>query len=193
MDTIKQRQNKTWASLAEGDRERIIEDYGRYDYNTFISKEFKSNYKKTFEDQFGKHNLTKDSMTWEDVYAELFPKGSTSHYISDNGIIIANTIEEDSDAINNLITNKQGGKILSMIKIMNVAAYLNGLDWHVKSNSPDKVYYPYYQDGNICIGSKYPNEVNSFVVFRTEEIARQALNILGTVEFLSALSLNWWK
>lgn len=140
---------------------------------------------------FDKIIFKKKELTYEDVCDKLF-KGTA--FVIETGGKIINTIvgksrKQDS---NNLTSKSQAEKILALIKLMNVATYLNDgwkPDW---SNEDEYKYYIYY---NNRTGEFYIED-NSFcqsnnIYFKTEELAKQAIKILGEDVIRTALSTDY--
>lgn len=176
----REEQDKNWAELSEEskyhyqieyknrleDSKREIEDpEGGFDLTVTTSQNIADDLEKVF----GKHNLS-PSLTYEDVERELF----------------ATRIEIDYRfATISYMGIKWDNKIQAIGKLLVVAKYLNrnedGSDW-----------VPNWEDMNegiwyLCI---YKNKVEahhthtsllnwSIVYFRTEELAKQAILILG--------------
>lgn len=92
-----------------------------------------------------------------------------------------------------IITSEKHSKKLEAInKLMNVAKYLNG-DW--KHDMHFDVYADWKYTFEIVNHSKLviANHlyIKSIVYFKTEELARQALEILGEDVIRTALSTDW--
>lgn len=87
-----------------------------------------------------------------------------------------------------ITSEKQLEQLLALNKLMNVAKYLNG-DWEPDWNDEfeDKIYF-YYSFGklNIC-AKRYSNF--GYVCFKTKDLARQAVEILGKEEVKKALGI----
>lgn len=172
-----------------------------YDVN-METKEFKIQVPEGYE--IDKENSTsecikfkpiKKVITYQEVVEMLFFM-KDSYYIDDQGKIrkIEKTNEVAYKDPNNCTSKKQAEKLIAINKLMNVSKYLNG-DWHPDWDKPqEKKYYikvdayPYslkvdfnlcYRDGNIY--------------FKSEELAKQAIEILGEDTIKLALSTDWQK
>jgi hypothetical protein len=118
-------------------------------------------------------------LTYEDVCEELFKKDH--YYTNDNGnlrFMIGNA----NDCPNNATTRHQLECILAKNKLANVARYLNGewkpgktylghFDAYVLFCTPNKDYIGYTKIQNCAY--------NSNVLFKSSELAQQAIKILG--------------
>ena len=134
------------------------------------------------DDLFGKENLQPHPLTYEDVARELF-KDKKTWYINEHSSIQGTLHLGDSYRYKtNLMTSrKQAEKILAINKLLNVAKFLNK-DWKPDwSNDEDKWSLCVDPDTNkVKILKVYHSEVNRYIVyFRTEELAQQAIQILG--------------
>lgn len=190
---LKETQDIRWSELSEGEREQLRHDYRKYDNNKLLANTFVARYRDAFEQEYGRHNLMDDLMNWVDVYKELFYDSRLCYVIDDRGYIVGNMIKEDGDCPNNLLTRNQGQKIIAMIKIMNVAVYVNGPEWRVINNK--EVFFPAFDTnrGEIVCLSGIPSYVSSFVFFKSKDAFNRAKDILGEETFRLALSVNWWQ
>lgn len=168
-----------------------------YDVN-METKEFKIQVPEGYE--IDKENSTfecikfkpiKKTTTYKDVAKELFSE-KWAYYVREDGRIGNCFLTTGFLNGNNCISLKQAEKLIAINKLMNVAKYLNG-DWHPDWDKPqEKKYYikvdayPYnlkvdfnlcYRDGNIY--------------FKSEELAKQAIEILGEDTIKLALSTDW--
>lgn len=92
-----------------------------------------------------------------------------------------------------ITSSKQSGKLLAINRLMNVARYLNG-DWHPDwENSSERKYYIEYYDrcNKYSIGSLISVGNIGQVLFKSEEAANKALEILGEETIRLALSTDW--
>lgn len=120
-------------------------------------------------------------LTYENVAKKLFPYETSHYYILSNGDIdkIKNS-PSNYELPNNALSKKQLEKLLAINKLMNVAKYLNG-DWQPnwRDKNEDKWYIRFdYSDNMIYIAC------NQFLCsncnyFKSEELAKQAIEILG--------------
>lgn len=112
----------------------------------------------------------KKTITYEDIVKKLYP--GKCYYIN-----------------NNHTSEKQICQLLYLNKLMNVAKYLNG-DWEPDFKSEQHKYYMSYDSGikklSICY-RQYMNDGS--VYFKSEELARQAIEILGEEEVKKALGI----
>lgn len=127
---------------------------------------------------YGSHNL-QPKLTYEDVARELFKSG---YYYYD-------------DVYDEMVctSSQQVKKIHAIHKLLNVAKYLNknedGSDWvpDWENLDEDKYYICFdYEDGSIKVD--FMNYCDGHIVyFRTVQIARQTIEILGEEVIRTAL------
>lgn len=135
-------------------------------------------------------------LSLDEVYKQLF-LNKTIYYMDDSGWVCER--EDDLDAMipydnrtiaNNCTSKKQAEKLLAINKLMNVAKYLNG-DWKPDWDECKEYIW------SICLDGDYIDVVYSFkcnselVYFKTKELARQAIEILGEETIKLALSTDW--
>ena len=93
--------------------------------------------------------------------------------------------------LTNCISEKQAQKLLAINKLMNVAKYLNGNwqpDW---DNSEEAKYYLYFYGKHyIDIDYRY-QYIYCLVYFKSNELAQQAIEILGEETIKLALLTDW--
>lgn len=148
------------------------------------------------ENNIIKFRPIKKELTYEDIAKELF-KYKKTYYTDDFCNIKAIKAINDADInyydVNNCISEKQAQKLLAINKLMNVAKYLNG-DWQPNwNNDKERKYYIYLKscynyDVYIDCSCSY---TYSIVHFKSEELAQQAINILGKETIKLALCANW--
>ena len=140
---------------------------------------------------FGKDNL-QSKLTYEDVAKVLFI-GRDCYYTDFGGAIRKTEADyKDYQSAGYCTSQKQAEKLLAINKLLNVAKFLNK-DW-----KPDEI------DGKLwTIGiEKYsktiiPVEVGAYdfrteiVYFRTEDLTKQAVAILGEDTMRLALTNDW--
>lgn len=132
-------------------------------------------------------------LTYKDIATALF-YNKPFYYIGDgNETNIFETKILSSEHIiqsNNCTSQKQAAKILALNKLMNVAKYLNG-DWKPNWKSGNSKYFIFIRyDGILRIGQNIYNH-NGEIHFKTKELAKQAIEILGEEIIKSALCTNW--
>lgn len=135
----------------------------------------------------------KKKFTYDDIAKELFFNKNT-YYPQDsiNGSLDIEKVRMGNIAFTNFPFNctseKQIDKLAAYNKLMNVAKYLNG-DWKLDWNN-DYKYYPTICEDEIEIASIVCIK-NSSIYFKSEELAKQALEILGEETIRIALSTDW--
>lgn len=191
----REEQDKIWNDLSEESKTSLITQYNSYGLNDTASVASR----RTMEETFGSHNL-QTKLTYEDVARELFGGKEVAFINSDGNIDGFRCIILDSASNPNICTSrKQAEKLLAINKLLNVAKFLNknedGSDWVPDFNNESQLWYLYidYQSdekGKIMIDWK-KNFQSEVVYFRTKELARQAVQILGEDAVKLALTANW--
>ena len=133
-------------------------------------------------------------LTYESVAIELF-SNKQGWYIEANGdicFINRHPKYERFLSANSFISHKQAEKLLAINKLMIVAKYLNG-DW-----KPDWCVYNQYKY-YICYVHNYLRievefntvEQGNSIYFKSKELAKQAIEILGEETIKLALSTDY--
>lgn len=113
----------------------------------------------------------KKKITYNDIYKELFLNSACSH----NGNI-------------NASSRPQLEQLLALNKLMNTAKYLNG-DWEPDWNDANEdKFYIYCLFGKLSICKKQRAN-HGCAAFESEELALQAIEILGEEEVKKALGI----
>lgn len=162
----KEVQDKYWAELSKEDKAYYKEQYAEQKTMS------ESGVPKLLEQLFGSHNLNPKTLTYEDVAKELFGGRVSFH----------TEIEGKS--------HEHLSKMLAINKLLNVAKYLNG-DWKPdwKNEKENKWYI---EDLDNEIDTDYTINCNSrMVYFRTQELAKQAIQILGEETIRLALTTDY--
>lgn len=133
----------------------------------------------------------KKDLTYEDVAEKLFLKKDV-YYIDNDGriILLKGALRLTAINSNNCTSHKQGGKLLAINKLMNVAKYLN-CGWEPDWDNEDELKYFINKNRAGIYVSR--NNCNNFsiVYFKTKESAQQAIDILGEETIRFALSTDW--
>lgn len=130
-------------------------------------------------------------ITYNEIATKLF-KEKEHFYISICGDIASYIMDVFLTDANNSSTKEQLEAILALNKLANVAKYLNG-DWLPKwyNNTVYTKYYIYLDVAdnilNIESNTFYKQSV---IYFKTEKLAKKAIEILGEDEIRKALTLN---
>ena len=130
-------------------------------------------------------------ITYRDICKELFLNKS-SWRLLENGTTKHADISDS--AITYLMltatSNKQLEQLVALNKLMNVAKYLNG-NWEPDfTNGDEKKWYIDYDCEDSRLGTDYTyNYRHSNVYFKSEELALQAIEILGEEEVKKALGI----
>lgn len=134
----------------------------------------------------------KKLLTYEDIAKTLF---NPHRYF----INAYEEIQEVSSCYNfcsntNATSKKQLEKLLAINKLLNVAKYLNG-NWKPDWNNEREVKYSIFinnKNNYNVLGTIDCTIYNSDIVyFKSRELAKQAINILGEDTTQLALSTNW--
>lgn len=135
----------------------------------------------------------KKKVTYDDIYKYLF-NDKQVFFIGSDGRIVSGKLQiVNLTDPNNCTSEKQAQKLLAINKLMNVAKYLNG-DWKPSFNySIGKLNYFICYDAfnkNLTINSDVIL-CSTVIYFKSEELARQAIDILGEETIKLALSTDW--
>lgn len=134
----------------------------------------------------------KKVLTYDYVAKELF-LNENAYYIGNFALIgLWHSSTESDTAYPNICTSeKQAEKLIGINKLMNVAKYLNG-EWKPNWEETSRKYYIKYSDINNEIYVDYSQTIHSSVAyFESEELAKQAIEILGEETIKLALSTDW--
>ena len=135
----------------------------------------------------------KKKLTYEDIARKLFINKHV-YWINRYGEIdesknIANLYLPNP---NNCISEKQTRKLLAINKLMNVAKYLNNgwqPDW---SNYTDYKYYICYVNNYLRLAIEFNTvEQGNSIYFKSRELAKQAIDILGEETIKLALCTDY--
>lgn len=118
-------------------------------------------------------------LTYKDVARKLF--NNCCCYINSDGSI--EDVIKLSDALNDLtnsVTRRQVEKLLAINKLMNVAKYLNG-DWQPNWNDlNDYKWFIYFSNEYKTLNTECVHSMQQhFIYFKSNELAKQAIEILG--------------
>lgn len=133
----------------------------------------------------------KKNLTYNDIAKELFEYNKT--YYNDawaNIKCVKETLVNYYNA-NNCTSKNQLEKLFAINKLMNVAKYLNG-DWKPDWEEYNGEFKYYIQLYHKLLNISYTTHYNgSFVYFKSEELAKQAIDILGEETIKIALCTDW--
>ena len=131
----------------------------------------------------------KKKIKYYDIAKKLFLNKIT-YFISVNGEVCSHMLTGNPSRANNATSRQQSEQLLALNKLMNVAKYLNG-DWEPdwKNKYEDK-YCIYYDYSVLELRvSKWSTSDYGNVYFKSSELARQAIEILGEEEVKKALGI----
>lgn len=181
-----EQQDKLWNDLSEESKKRI-----NIEYKESMDG---SELKRSIYYLFGSHNLNPKPLTYEDVARELF-FGRYCYYTEFEGTVRGTEADyKDYQSAGHCTSPKQAIKLLMINKLLNVAKYLNG-DWKPDwSYTEEKWAIGIDPDNNrVKIVRVFGNDRfnRHLVYFRTEELAQQAIQILGEETIKLALSTDY--
>lgn len=140
-----------------------------------------------------KFHPIEEKTVYKDVARRLF-YGKTAWYISNEGGIRKLSVGDSYYHPNNCTSEKQAQKLLAINHLMNVAKYLNG-DWQPNWGNNDGYEYKYYlfidYPGNKIEIAYVASCCSDGIYFKSEELAQQAIDILGEEAIKLALSTDW--
>jgi hypothetical protein len=133
-------------------------------------------------------------LSYKDI-ADSFFKGKRTYYIDSNGGIDTFIPSTDNKGVNfsNNGTHKQLEGLLALNKLQNVARYLNQdhvFDWN--DSNENKWFIKYSNDDDrLGINFIFYNMQTSTPYFKTKELAKQAIQILGEEEVIKAITWSY--
>lgn len=145
--------------------------------------------KSTFEKIVFKKKFIQTA-SYTDIAQYLF-YNKTTFYIDGAGQIdnfVCSNIQFVFDA-NNCTSKKQAEKLLAINKLMNVAKYLNG-DWEPNWETAELKYTFVVLYNKLRIHDLHSSNFSS-VYFKSKELAKKAIEILGEDTIKLALSTDW--
>jgi hypothetical protein len=131
----------------------------------------------------------KKKTEYRTVAEKLFLNKQT-YFISVNGAICSCLLKEYPSKANNATSKQQLKQILALNKLMNVAKYLNG-DWEPNWNNYNTTkWFIFFDHDKKEIQTRSWYIINpGCVYFKSEELALQAIEILGEEEVKKALGI----
>lgn len=131
----------------------------------------------------------KKTLNYYNVAYKLFTN-KTTWRIESSGKITSFIPEIFYSCFNNCTSRRQAEKLLAINQLMNVAKYLNG-NWVPNWNSYERKYrFRIRETGELQI-TYNDSFIESFAYFKSEELAQQAIEILGEETIKLALSTDW--
>lgn len=149
--------------------------------NDMETKEFKIQVPEGYE-------IDKENSTFERI---KFKKIKNTIRYEDIEHKLANACDSRS-VISVVSSDKQSSKVIAINKLLNVAKYLNGT-WSPNWEEVDeKKYFIFICPIDCYIGVKSATvHAYDIAYFKSEELARQAIEILGKETIKTALSTDW--
>lgn len=125
-------------------------------------------------------------LTYKDIAKNLF-KDNKAYYINTDGTICYFLCSSHYPYSNNAVSKEQWEKLLALNKLINVAKYLNG-DWKPDfTNIREEKWFIKTESGKIITAWTSLHNIGT-PCFKTAELARQAIEILGEETIKLALS-----
>lgn len=132
-------------------------------------------------------------LTYEDIADKMLLNEAYHYFINSDGKIFNTKNSSSNYKLPNIaLSKKQLEKLLAINKLMNVAKYLNG-DWQPNWINESEGKY-YIQIDNVCndLHIDWTGLFNcSIVYFKSEELAEQAIDILGEETIRLALCTDY--
>lgn len=134
-------------------------------------------------------------LTYRDIAKELFKDKKTYYtdaFCNIRAIKAINDADINCYDVNNCTSEKQAKKLLAINQLMNVAKYFNG-DW--QPNWRDYGEGKYYFRWDATINKLQVGETSvmysDIVYFKSEKLAKQAIDILGEETIKLVLCTDW--
>lgn len=143
--------------------------------------------KENSTDEVVRFKPIKKKITYQDVKEKLFPESKASFFLGHDGAIMQTfNIKYLSSELLLSTSQQQLQQIRALNKLMNVAVYLNS-NCNEISELPG--YWYIYADGKELKAGRWIVSKTSFVSFKLEKLALQAIEILGEEEVKKALGI----
>ena len=153
----------------------------------FFNEEGKLMVHKKQEQESAPDTKNDDPITYDDICEELF-FGKTAYWVRDNKIK-KGVIRYSYSDIDNYTSLAQAKRTLAFNKLQNIAKYLNE-GWKPNFNGNQKNWNIIKEDDTFVI--MFTNAVNkSCVYFKTEELAKEAIRIMGEDSLNDLFSTDW--
>ena len=130
-------------------------------------------------------------LTYKDVAKKLF-NNCCCYIDSDGSIKDVKNLSASPNDLTNCVTRRQAKKLLAINQLMNVAKYLNG-DWQPDWNDAEECKHYIsleHVNNNLSIDCTMLFQEND-VYFKSEELAQQAIEILGEETIKLALCTDY--
>ena len=169
----------TWEKFTQEEKGKVIKLFNAQPESYDVDTEYKEGHFDgticALENLFGKENLQPKPLTYDDVV-----NGLVVNTDSDNLGIMMFVSEYNYRGLpkDDVFSVKQAEKLIAINRLLNVAKFLNG-DWKPDwENRGERKWY-LSSDGNKININYVIGDNSSIVYFRTEELAEQAIQILG--------------
>lgn len=124
-----------------------------------------------------------EKLTYDAIAKQLF-LNENIWYTIENGVKKGDGNKYNYHEMDNSTSEEQAKRFLMFNRLQNIAIYLNK-GWHPNFNDDSEKYFIYRSDNDYHVASN-SHCMNGGVYFQTEELARQAIDIMGK-QFLNDL------
>lgn len=114
-------------------------------------------------------------LTYDAIAKQLFLNENIWYFI-ENGVKKGNGNKYNYFEMDNCTSEEQAKRFLMFNRLQNIAIYLNK-GWHPNFNDDSEKYFIYRSDNDYHVASN-SHCMNGGVYFKTEELARQAIDIM---------------
>lgn len=144
------------------------------------------------ENNIIKFRPIKKELTYNDIAKELFKDKKTYYTDAFCNIKSTDAAEVNCCDANNCTSEKQLKKLLAINQLMNVAKYLNK-DWQPnwRDYGESKYYFRWNPASNELQIGEAGAVYSDIVYFKSENLAKQAIDILGEETIKLALCTDW--
>lgn len=135
----------------------------------------------------------KKKATYEDIQNMLYETKKRKYAIcyAEYGDRLFDWKPNYLDGLDDCVTKNQVLKLLAINKLMNVAKYLNE-GWVPNWGNENDKYFIYYSPYGRTLSIDHTTCYNQgLVYFKSEELAKRAIEILGEGTIMLALSTDW--
>lgn len=160
-------------------------------FEVFISEDGKPMIRKRVEAEGEPAKSEDSSLTYEDIAKKLYKDNQTVFYYDNDDKINTFECNASYNELDNSLSEAQVKRWLAFNKLQNIALYLNN-GWMPNFLSNSKKYFIWEcgATGRYTVG--YNTNFNEgSVYFRTEELAEQAIRIMGEESLSDLFNTNW--
>lgn len=159
-------------------------------FEVFISEEGKPMIRKKVEEESKPEKEGEAPLTYNAIAKALFKNNPKVFYLDDGGAISTFECAISYDDVSNCMSDAQVKRLLAFNKLQNIAKYLND-GWHPDFNDQSKKYFIWKCTKNGAITFGYNTNFNEgSVYFKTEDLAKQAIDIMGEQSLADLFNTN---